>query len=558
MTSKLLSAILVSFLAAPVCFGQDVGSQSDSEVAAADRLQQSGNLTYAIALYKKALTASPGQVAAQSGLIRAYLRNEQVDEAYELAKSSLVVQPTAAPLLSATGWVQYRRAEIPESEASFLAAKKADPNQVDAYLGLSRVYRTALFYRKAYDEIQRVHSIAPNDPAVQRAWLSMLPRSERIKALEAYLAAPHPENKDENAGLQAWLEYLKATDGQPAHACKLANAVEQTETPLVAMLRDPKHIAGYGLNVKLNDRNQRLLLDTGAGGIIINRRAAEKAGLKRISKFEFSGIGDKGNREAYYAVVDDIRIGEMDFRDCVVSVSEKSMGLDQDGLIGADVFSSYVVDIDFPVEKLRLSPLPKRPEDNEVKATLASESNSDADDDTEGHVAKSTAEEGKAAADPTPALHIPKDRYVAPEMANWSRVFRIGHNLLVPTRVNESKTMLFILDTGAFSNTMSPTAARDVTKVRGDDTYKVKGLSGEVNKTYRADKAMLQFGNVRQPNEDIATFDISGVSRNLGVEISGFLGFATFRLLEMKIDYRDGLVTFNYDPSKLPPAIRPR
>lgn len=285
-------------------------------------------------------------------------------------------------------WVRYRRGEIPESEASFLAAKKADPNQVDAYLGLSRVYRTASFYRKAYDQIQKAHAIAPNEPAVQRAWLSMLPRSEKIKALEAYLAAPHPENKDENTGLKAWLDYLKATESQPVHACKLANAVERTETPLVPMLRDPQHMAGYGLNVKLNDRNQKLLLDTGAGGIIINRRAAEKAGLKRISKFEFGGVGDKGNRDAYFALVDDIRIGELEFKDCVVSVSEKSMGLDEDGLIGADVFSSYVVDIDFPAEKIRLDPLPKRPDDSDVKTTLASEANSDADDETEGDVAQ--------------------------------------------------------------------------------------------------------------------------------------------------------------------------
>ena len=30
------------------------------------------------------------------------------------------------------------------------------------------------------------------------------------------------------------------------------------------------------------------------------------------------------------------------------------MGLDEDGLIGADVFSSYVVDIDIPGDMLRL------------------------------------------------------------------------------------------------------------------------------------------------------------------------------------------------------------
>ena len=56
----------------------------------------------------------------------------------------------------------------------------------------------------------------------------------------------------------------------------------------------------------------------------------------------------------------------------------------------------------------------------------------------------------------------------------------------------------------------------------------------------------------------MVTIDLSGVSKNLGIEVSGFLGFSTFRQLEMKIDYRDGLVQFVYDPSKLPAALRPR
>ncbi|HVP49895.1 MAG TPA: aspartyl protease family protein [Candidatus Bathyarchaeia archaeon] len=558
MKSKWLAGILASCLIASHCLGQEQKPQTNPVLAEADRLQQAGNLGEAIAKYREVLKAEPNLAPAQAGLIRAYLRDEQTGAAYDLATTALAAQPNSAMLLSAMGFVRYRRGEITEAEKSFLAARKVDPNLADAYLGLNRVYRTALLYRMAYDQVQKAHLIAPGDPAVQRAWMSLLPRSERIKALEAYLGAPHPENREENANLQAWLNYLKATAGQPVHACKLANAVTATETPLHAMLRDPKHMNGYGLVVKLNDHSQRLLLDTGAGGITINRRAAERAGLKRISKFEFGGIGDKGNREAYFALVDSIHVGELEFKDCVVTVTEKSMGLDEDGLIGADVFSSYVVDVDFPAEKLRLTPLPKRPEDKEEKASLSSEAASDADDETEGSESKPTAEEGKGGADKQLAPQIPKDRYVAPEMVKWARVFRIGHDLLIPTKVNDSKSMLFILDTGAFSNTMSAAAAREVTKVRGDDTIRVKGLSGEVNKVYSADDVMLQFGNMRQPNKDLVTFDFSNISRNLGVEVSGFLGFATFRVVEMKIDYRDGLVEFIYDPSKLPPALRPR
>jgi hypothetical protein len=143
-------------------------------------------------------------------------------------------------------------------------------------------------------------------------------------------------------------------------------------------------------------------------------------------------------------------------------------------------------------------------------------------------------------------------------MANWARIYRIGHDLLMPTHVNESKAMLFILDTGASLNMMSTRAAATVSKVRSEDNLRIKGVSGEVNKVYTADMATLQFANIRQPNQYMATIDMAGISKNLGIEVSGFIGFPIFRQVEMKIDYRDGLVRFIYDPDKLPAAWRSR
>src|SRR6516162_2258393 len=376
MKSSPLRAILPAILLCGSVLSQSQESkpQENTDLAAANQQFQAGNFTEAIEKYQQALKAEPTLIPAQAGLIRTYLRTDQVDPAYDVAKSSLAANPNSAQLLAAMGNVQYRRAEIPESEASFKAAIKNDPNSVEAYLGLARVFRTALLYRRAYDQIVKAHEIAPQDPAVQRAWFGMLPRRERIKALEEYLAGPHPDTPEENASLHSWLGYLKATADQPVHACKLVSNVDKTETQLQMFLRDANHVAGYGLLVKINDRNQRLLLDTGASGILINRKAAEKAGLKRISSMQFHGIGDSGQRDAYLAQADQVRVGDLEFRDCIVTVSEKSMGMDEDGLIGADVFSSYIVDIDLPGDAFRLSPLPKRPDDTTpVTATLASE-----------------------------------------------------------------------------------------------------------------------------------------------------------------------------------------
>jgi len=308
-----------------------------------------------------------------------------------------------------------------------------------------------------------------------------------------------------------------------------------------------------------------VLFDTGAGGILVGRSVAEKAGLARISSQHYGGIGDKGMQSGYTAVADSIRVGELEFQDCVVRVTDKRSVTDEDGLIGADVFGAYLVDIDLPGMRLKLSPLPKRPEDTVAPRSLNSEGEPQATteqkegsaDEPSPNASKPSQDDPKASEPkPKPAPRLPKDRYIAPEMANWTKVFRFGHSILVPTRVNDSKPMLFGLDTGAFNNLLSLRVARQVGKVSSEDRVRVRGVSGEVKNVYSSEKATLSFGHLQQANLEIIALDLSTVSRRTGTEVSGFLGFGMLRLLDVKLDYRDGLVDFVYDPSRVPMSAR--
>ena len=83
----------------------------------------------------------------------------------------------------------------------------------------------------------------------------------------------------------------------------------------------------------------------------------------------------------------------------------------------------------------------------------------------------------------------------------------------------------------------------------------VRGMSGSVSKVYTADKATLQFGRYAQENEDVVALDLANVSNQTGTEVSGILGFRMLRILQIKIDYRDGLVDFVFDPHHLPKDI---
>jgi hypothetical protein len=237
----------------------------------------------------------------------------------------------------------------------------------------------------------------------------------------------------------------------------------------------------------------------------------------------------------------------------VVSVGEKSSLLPhEDGLIGADVFSGYVVDIDLPGMRLKLSPLPKRPEDTVAPISLNSEAEEQADvEQKEDSASEPDSKQPKPSTSELKAERsLPKDRYIAPEMANWTKVFRFQGLMLVPTFVNDSPSMLFGLDTGAFDNFLSLREGRQLGKVNSTHLLHVYGINGKVDKVYSA-KATLRFANLRQPSMKVVTLDLSLFSRSLGTEVSGFLGLATLRLLEIKLDYRDGLVDFEYAPKSI-------
>ena len=570
---RALLVALLLFLPHVMAFGDDAAAGISPELAAAERLYRGGKFAEAEASYQALVKTDAKSAPAQEGLVRSMLRQQKIDEALNAVNAALVLQPNSAGLLAAKGDVQFRLAEMSDAELSYLAAKKSDPKELHAYLGLARLYASYSLYPKAYDLLQAAHEIAPDNIDVRKAWLGMLPRKERMAALEAYLSGDHPDDEEETRWMTERLEFLKATADRPVHACRLVSKVEQTDTKVETMFgEDGRHRRGIGLSVKLNDRTVRLLLDTGAGGIIVGRKTAEKAGLTRVSALHYGGIGDKGLQNGYTAVADHIRIGELEFQDCVVTVSDKSSLTDEDGLIGADVFGSYLVDIDLPGMRLKLAPLPKRPEDTVAPKSLNSEGEEQANAEQKEQSGTDQATKDEATKDPgakDPAAHnqnstpvvasnsrrLPKDRYIAPEMANWTKVFRFGHMMLVPTQVNDSKNLLFGLDTGAFDNVLSLRAGRQLGKVSTESRVRIHGLNGEVKEVYSA-KATLRFGHLRQPNLDVITLDLSNVSRHTGVDMSGFLGFGMLQLLEIKLDYRDGIVDFEYDPKRVPALIR--
>jgi len=111
-----------------------------------------------------------------------------------------------------------------------------------------------------------------------------LGKKERINYLEDYLASENNDDAESRSNAKFYFEYLKARQKEPKRVCRLVSNVASTETQLVRLLLDPKHLRGYGLAVQLNGKKANLMLDTGAGGILVDRGIAEKAGITKLSE----------------------------------------------------------------------------------------------------------------------------------------------------------------------------------------------------------------------------------------------------------------------------------
>ena len=542
-------AILVAVVICS-CVAQVASSQSQPAIVPpvsatlveASALYRSGKFALAAEKYRLVLASDPKNSDAYAGLVETLLKQKDIEQARATIDKAL--QNADSPKVRvALGEVEYREGSVTNAEREWVQIINSGHQEARAYLGLARFSNALSQHRRARTMIDRAYAINPSDADIRKQWMSTLSRSQRVLFLENYLSQNNADDPETRTNLKQYLEYLKARMRGPKGSCHLVIKVTSTETSLISLLSDPQHLRGFGLEVAFGDHKSKLMLDTGAGGILISRRVAEKAGLTRISDTSIRGMGDKGPVGGYVVMAPSIKVGGLEFQNCPIEVMERRSVADEDGLIGADVFDDFLVDLDFAHKMLMLKELPRRPDQPQQDLVLNAE-------EEDGSDANSPDKPGSVAGQ-KPADHGPFDRYIAPEMKDYTTVLRYGHMLLIPTFVEpEKQARFFLIDSGALMTVLSLNTAKTITKVHNEDEWHVKGLNGNVNKVYNADKATLIFAHLRQPAEGILVLDMKSVSDAVGTELGGTIGFATLRYLDVKIDYRDGLVWMDYQGPK--------
>lgn len=504
----------------------------------------SKNYPKALELYTAASKSNPQDMDAIAGQVRSLLAEQQVDAASDLAEKSVAAHPKNAVLATVLSEVRFRQGRLADTFDAYRTSMALDPCLARTRYDLYRVMRIESMYASAYTQLQAAHQLEPDDPDIHIAWIDNLPLTQRSKEIDAYLANPKNKPLGKQQDMKEYADRLHAILAAKNGSCSLTSSATTATMPFEYL--DPDQggrYHGLGFDVKVNNKAKaRLELDTGASGILLDRGTAKKAGLVPITTDTISGIGDEKSMSGYWAYADDFRVGSLEFKNCMIEVSDKRSINDIDGLIGANVFENYHVQLDFPLRKMTLSPLPPRPGETGSKTSLNASGVGNSATASMSQPAKAS---GSTA--PPPAIHY-YDRYVNPEMKSWSPFARFGHQILINAQLKDNKPRLFLLDSGANISFLSIPAAKSIGKIHFDDEDQITGLNGRVKKVYTANYVDVYFARLRDPFKEILVMNLDNLSNDNGTEVSGIIGLDTLLMLTVDIDYRDGLIHLAFDP----------
>lgn len=496
-TAHLSSLLLVLFLYNAALASQNP-ALADAQLASARALFKQGRFQDAAAAYRSILKTDKSSASGYSGLVQSYLKIDDVSAADEASSRAVATLPQSALAHAIRGDVYFRQGLLADAESEYRAALKLDQKCARGLLGMGRIFTAVSSNSQAQDYFASAHDLDPDDGDALYYWAVLQPYPASVHQLEKHLAE-YRSTPEEERREREFIELVRGIGERQAWVGP--KEISPTEIKLELVSPRPGQVLGLGVHVKFNNSvNAIFLVDTGASWMTIPRKLAEKIGARKISDYGIEGVGDSGPASGYFAWVDKIAVGDVEFHDCVVHVATKNDLGGVDGVIGTDIFAKYSVTIDSPAHKLSLAPL----------AGKIATGNERVQSVTDGRIGAS---------------------------------FSFGHILLLNTQVNSSFTGLFVLDSGANTSSISPQTAQRLGKLH-EARNRVVGASGEVNNVGILEDAIVKFSAKPAPKQDLVAFDRQGLSRQLGTEVSGFIGFDMLSRMKVKIDYRDGIVEF--------------
>ncbi len=433
--------------------------------------------------------------AEQAGRADSLLARHDLGGAEAIAQAC----DSKAPFKIVLGEIALRRGKVEDAERQFRDAIAMEPGSARAWFRLGQVSECTFNRKTAQGCFRRAHELAPSAAPAVLLWAMTLEGGQEVAAFETFLGLAKDEDPRRIQQARALLEIRRVLGDRKPFG--LVSSYRRAQIRLEPVLHG-RELHAYRVPVSINGAEAaRLLLDTGAGGIVINASLAARFRIKRLAAATVSGLGEGGDTRGYVGVAERVRVGPVEFRDAVITVSEgPSVGGEQ-GLLGTDIFEPFVVTLDLPDGVMRLEPFPGVGDDRPADRGFQSD----------------------------------------PER---ERIYRIGHMLMVPTSVSGSEPAMFVIDTGASQTLIARDFAAELARMRSAAGMPLGGISGKISEVEAADDLKFKFGGFSVRCLDTLSVNLKRHGEDMGMEVAGFLGFPILKLFSITLDYRNGLVKF--------------
>ncbi len=250
---------------------------------------------------------------------------------------------------------------------------------------------------------------------------------------------------------------------------------------------------GLFLKVRINGGPVlRMLLDSGATFLVLDKRAAAASGVAAGSPFELVSLG-ASPKPVRRAACGTVEIGDLALRDCNILTLDERLLDGVDGVIPTALFAGFLLHLNFSAKTLELEPYPVEP----------------------------PAQDGS---------------YTSARADNCL--------LYLSAQLNESPQPGYVLlDTGATYSAVSEATVRTWKEYRGlARAVPLHGGSGAVNGKLLPSGVHFRLGSQVVSADPVVVVDLSDVSRHHQFEVAGILGYPALRRSLVTINYRDALV----------------
>jgi hypothetical protein len=259
---------------------------------------------------------------------------------------------------------------------------------------------------------------------------------------------------------------------------------------LAPFVAPPAGTVGLIVKARINGGPQlRLLLDSGADSIVLDRRAAAKSACTGAVDFDLVGVGTAGAAKSARAHT--VEIADLTLHDVPLLIAGQPIPEGIQGVLPLAIFGEFLIRLDVGRKTLDLLPYP--PQSDTLSGSL--------------------------------------------------NVILSNRLLFLKGTANRSREGYFLLDTGAAFSAISRTVARDLnlSEALARRVSLQTGAAGLDVPLFGA-AMRLRFGETELDPGPVVAIDLSNPSQYHHLNIAGFIGYPAIAGSVVLVSYRDGLV----------------